>query len=161
MFIPDARQVFSLNMCGTAPSCLKPSATRWGMIFQCSAIVVMSAVCYECVVSVLWMCYECIMNVYGYVMDMLWMCYGCIMDVLGIVRNVLRMYAWWIFYIYCVNCIVNGIVIVILWLYCDETVILIIVFCFSGIFIWPNIKQLGTMSPGCVFVKGSIAFLWN
>ena len=24
-----------------------------------------------------------------------------------------------------------------------------------------DIKQLGTMSPGCVFVKGSIAFLWN
>ena len=31
VFIQDARPVFSMNMCGTARSCLKPSATRWGI----------------------------------------------------------------------------------------------------------------------------------
>ena len=105
VFIPDARPVFSMNMCGTASSGLKPSAKRRGMIiFQCNVIVIMFAVCYGCVMNVLWMCYGCVMNVlwkcYESVVDVLWMCYGwmcygCVMDGLGIVRNVLRMYAWW------------------------------------------------------------------
>ena len=116
VFIPDARPVFSGNMGGTAPSCLKPSATRRGMIFQCNFIVIIYAVycgCYECVMNVLWMCDECVMNVlwmcHGCAMNVLWMCYGCVrdvlgmcegcvrdvMDALGIVMDVLRMYAWW------------------------------------------------------------------
>ena len=121
MFIPDARPVFSMNMCGTAPSGLKPSAKRRGMIiFQCN-VVMMFAVCYGCVMNVLRMCFGCVINMlwkcyesvvkvlwkccesvmkvlwkcYGCIMDVLWMCYGCVMDVLWIVRNVLRMYAWW------------------------------------------------------------------
>ena len=60
-----------LGMCGTAPSCLKPSATRRGMIFKCNVIVIMFAVCYESVMKVLWMCYGCVMAE----------CYGCVMDV--------------------------------------------------------------------------------
>ena len=122
------------KMCDTAPSCSKPSATRWGMIFQCN--VIMFAVCYESVMKVLWMCYGCVMNVlwkcyesvmralwkcYESVMNVLWMCYGCVMGVLwmcevcyGRVKDVCVMDEWWIFYIYCVSCIVNGIVIVIL-----------------------------------------------
>ena len=83
------------KMCDTAPSCSKPCATRWGMIFQCNVIVIMFAVCYECVMNVLWMCYGCVMDVlwmcYGCVMGVLWMCYGCVMGVM----DVLRMYAWW------------------------------------------------------------------
>ena len=90
--------------------------------------------CYESVMRVLWMCYGCVMYV-------LWMRYGCVMDVLrmceasyvcvryvmdvwsmlwmcevccGCVKDVCVMDEWWIFYIYCVSCIVNGIVIVIL-----------------------------------------------
>ena len=163
VFIPDARPVFSLNVCGTAPSGLKPSAKRRGMIiFQCNVIVIMFAVCYECVMNVLWMCYESVMSVmsvmrvlwecyecyeryesvmkvlwrcyegdmdvlwmcYGCVMGVLWVCYGCVMDVWGMlwmcevcygcVKDVCVMDEWWIFYIYCVSCIVNGIVIVIL-----------------------------------------------
>ena len=135
------------KMCDTAPSCSKPSATRWGMIFQWNVIVIMFAVCYECVMNVLWMCYESVMKVlwecyesvmrvlweryesvmdvlwmcYGCVIDVLWMCYGCVMGVLwmcevcyGRVKDVCVMDEWWIFYIYCVSCIVNGIVIVIL-----------------------------------------------
>ena len=116
MFIPDARPVFSMNMCGTAPSGLKPSATRRD-IFQCNVIVIMLWVCYECVMDVLWLCYESVMNVlwkcyesvmkvswkcYGCVMDVLWMLYcECVMDVLGMlwmhlgcVRDVLWQYAW-------------------------------------------------------------------
>ena len=125
-----------LEMCDTAPSCSKPSATRWGMIFQCNVIVIMFAVCYECVMNVLWKFYESVMRVlweryesvmkvlwmcYGCVIDLLWMCYGCVMGVLwmcevcyGRVKDVCVMDEWWIFYIYCVSCIVNGIVIVIL-----------------------------------------------
>ena len=135
VFIPDARPVFSGNMGGTAPSCLKPSATRRGMIFQCNFIVIIYAVycgCYECVMNVLWMCDEYVMNVFwmchGCVMNVLWMCYGCVRDVLwmcegcygcigdcyGCVKDVCVMDEWWIFYIYRVSCIVNGIVIVIL-----------------------------------------------
>ena len=87
-------------ICGTAPSWLKPSATRWGMmIFQCYWYYVCCVLwmCYECVMSVLcvmnvlWMCYGCVMDVWG-------MCYGCVrdvMDALGIVINKLRMYVWW------------------------------------------------------------------
>ena len=92
-------------ICGTAPSCLKPSATRWGMmIFQCYWYYVccvlwmcyecvMDDMCYECVMNVLcvmdvlWMCYECVMDVLwmceGCVMDVLWMCEGCVMDAWG------------------------------------------------------------------------------
>ena len=128
VFIPDARPVFSGKMCGTAPSCLKPSATRRGMIFQCNVIVIMLWVCYMCVMNVLWMCYGCVMNVlwecYESAMKVLWMCYGCVMDVWGMlwmcevcywcVKDVCMMDEWWIFYIYCVSCIVNCIVIVIL-----------------------------------------------
>ena len=144
---PDARPVFSMNMCSTAPSGLKPSAKRRGMIiFQCNVIVIMFAVCYGCVMNVLWMCYECVMNMlrkcyesvmkvlwkcYGSVMEVLWMCYGCVMGVLwvwyrcvmgvlwmcevcyGRVKDVCVMDEWWIFYIYCVSCIVNSIVIMI------------------------------------------------
>ena len=105
------------KMCDTAPSCSKPSATRWGMIFQCNVIVIMFAVCYECVMNVLWKCYESVMKVlwecyesvmkvlwkcYGCVIDVLSMCYGCVMGVLWVcygcvryVMDVLRMYAWW------------------------------------------------------------------
>ena len=105
------------KMCDTAPSCSKPSATRWGMIFQCNVIVIMFAVCYESVMNVLWMCYESVMNVlwmcyecvmkvlwecYESVMKVLWMCCGCVMGVLWVcygcvryVMDVLRMYAWW------------------------------------------------------------------
>ena len=162
MFIPDARPVFSGNVCGTAPSCLKPSATRRGMIiFQCNVIVIMFAVRYGCVMNVLWMCYECVMNVlwmcyesvmralweryesvmkvlwkcYGCVMGVLWVCYGCVryvMDVWGMlwmcevcygcVKDVCVMDEWWICYIYCVSCIVKGIVIVIFVVVCDLTV---------------------------------------
>ena len=167
MFIPDARPVFSGNVCGTAPSCLKPSATRRGMIiFQCNVIVIMFAVRYGCVMNVLWMCYESVMRVlweryesvmkvlwkcyesvmkvlwkcYESVMKVLWVCYGCVMGVLwmcevcygcvryvmdvwgmlwmcevcyGRVKDVCVMDEWWIFYIYCISCIVKGIVIVI------------------------------------------------
>ena len=118
VFIPDARPVFSGNVCGTAPSCLKPSATRRGMIiFKCNVIVIMFAVCYGCVMNVLWICYECVMKVlwecYESVMEVLWKCYESVMKVLwkcyesvmkvlwmcdGCVRyvmDVLRMYAWW------------------------------------------------------------------
>ena len=124
VFIPDARPVFSGNMGGTAPSCLKPSATRRGKIFQCNVIVIMFVVCYECVVKVLWKCNESVMNVlwmcYECVMDGLWLCEGCVRDVWGMdwgcVKDVCVMDECWIFYIYCVRCIVNGIVIVILWL---------------------------------------------
>ena len=96
--------------------------------------------CYGCVMKVLWKCYESVMDVlrmcYGcvrYVMDvwgMLWMCeecYGCVRNVMdvwgmllmcevyyGCVKDVCVMDEWWIFYIYCVSCIINGIVIVIL-----------------------------------------------
>ena len=124
-------------ICGTAPSCSKPSATRWGMmIFQCYCYYVCCVLwmCYECVMDVLWMCYECVMNVlwmcYESVMRVLWECYGCygcvryVMDVWGMlwmcevcygcVKDVCVMDEWWIFYIYCVSCIVNGTVIVIL-----------------------------------------------
>ena len=128
-------------MCGTAPSCLKPSATRRGMIFQCNVIVIMLWVCYMCVMDVLWMCYESVSRVlwecyendmrvlwkcYESVMKVLWMCYGCVMDVWGMlwmcegcygcVKDVCVMDEWWIFYI---------------------TVMLIFVFCFSGFFKWP------------------------
>ena len=41
--------------------------------------------CYKCVVDVSWMCHECVMNVsrmcHECVMDVSWMCYGCVMDV--------------------------------------------------------------------------------
>ena len=100
VFIPDARPVFSMNMCGTAPSGLKPSAKRRGMIiFKCNVIVIMFAVRYGCVMNVLWMCYECVMNVlwmcyesvmrvlwerYESVMKVLWKCYGCVMGVLWV-----------------------------------------------------------------------------
>ena len=60
-----------------------------------NVIGIMSAVSYECVMTVLWLCYECVMNVlwmicvmnvlwmcYECVMDLLWMCYECVMDVL-------------------------------------------------------------------------------
>ena len=150
MFIPDAGPVFSGNVCGTAPSCLKPSATRRGMIiFQCNFIVIMFAVCYECVMKALWKCYES-------VMDVLWMCYGCVMGVLwvcevcyGRVKDVCVMDKWWIFYLLCklyckgyCNC---DIVIV-----CDITVMLIFVFCFSGLFIWRN-KYMTPRRSMCSF----------
>ena len=106
VFIPDARP-FSENMCGTAPSCLKPSATRRGMIFQCNVIIivlwlpltvlwmcyecVMDDICYECVMNVLWICYECVMDLwgmcYGCVMDVGGMCYGCVRDVLWMCKG--------------------------------------------------------------------------
>ena len=165
VFIPDARPVFSLNVCGTAPSGLKPSAKRRGMIiFQCNVIVMMPAVCYMCVLDVLWMCYESVMRVlwecyecyesvmralwkryesvikvlwkcYESVMKVLWKCYGCVMAVLWVCEECMRdgwmmdilyllckLYCKW----YC-NC---DIVVV-----CDITVMLIFVFCFSGLFI--------------------------
>ena len=75
--IPDARPVFSGNMGGTAPSCLKPSAKHRGMIFQCNVIFIMYDGCYECVRNVLQMCYGCVMNV-------LWMCNGCVMNLLWV-----------------------------------------------------------------------------
>ena len=73
-----------------------------------NVIGIIYAVCYECVMNVLWMlwmCCGCVMDVlwicyvlwmcYGCVMDLLWMCYGCVMDVLWII-NVLKMYVWWV-----------------------------------------------------------------
>ena len=67
-----------------------------------------------CVMNVLWMCYESVMRVlwkcYENVLDVLWMCEVCY----GCVKDVCVMDEWWVFYIYCVSCIVNGIVIVIL-----------------------------------------------
>ena len=107
---PDARPVFSMNMCGTAPSGLKPSAKRRGMIiFQCNVIVIMFAVCYGCVMNVLWMCYGCVMNVlwmcyesvmkvlwkcYESVMEVLWMCYGCVVDVLWVCYGCVMSVLW-------------------------------------------------------------------
>ena len=108
--------VFLCKMCDTAPSCSTPSATRWGMIFQCNVSVIMFAVCYEsimkvlwmcygCVLNVLWMCYECVMKVlykcyesvmralwkcYESVMKVLWMCYRCVMDVLWVCYGCVR-----------------------------------------------------------------------
>ena len=95
VFIPDARPVFSGNVCGTAPSCLKPSATRRGMIiFQCNVIVIMFAVRYGCVMNVLWMCYECVMRVlwerYESVMKVLWKCYESVMGVLWVCYGCVR-----------------------------------------------------------------------
>ena len=106
---------------------------RYDISMQCYRYYVMSMlyVCYECVMDVLWMCYEGVMKVlwvlwerYESVMKVLWMCYGCVMDVWGMlwmcevcygcVKDVCVMDTWWIFYIYCVSCIVNGTVIVIL-----------------------------------------------
>ena len=128
-------------MCGTAPSCLKPSATRRGMIFQCNVIVIMLWVCYMCVMNVLWMCYECVMRVlweryesvmkvlwkcYESVMDVLWMCYESVMIVLWkcyeSVVDVWVMDEWWIFYIhlcklYC-NWYFNCNIVVVLWYDC-------------------------------------------
>ena len=162
MFIPDARPVFFLNMCGTAPSCLKPSATRWGMIFQCNAIV-MSAVCYGCVMNVLWMCmdvlwmcYECVMNVswmcsemcYGCVMGVSWMHWGCVMDALGMCYGCIGDVLWM-----CWGCMRDGWMMDILYLpcmlyckwycycdivVCDITVMLIFVFCFAGLYQMTN-----------------------
>ena len=79
-------------------------------------------VCFGCVMNVLWECYESVMKAlwrcYESVMKVLWKCYGCVMAVLwlcyGCVKNVCVMDEWWIFHIYCVSCISNGIVIVIL-----------------------------------------------
>ena len=83
VFIPDARPVFFVNMCGTAPSGLKPSqhAEMWcfnAMLLLLYLLCVMEVLwmCYECVKNVFWMCYECVVNV-------LRMCYGCVTDVLG------------------------------------------------------------------------------
>ena len=119
VFILDARPVFSVNiysrcqtgvfceyMCGTAPSGVKPSATCWGMIFQCNVNVITYSVCYRCVMGVLWMCYERVMDMlwmcYGCVMNVCWMCYECVMHVLwmcdGCVMNV-----WWM----CYECVMD------------------------------------------------------
>ena len=60
-------------------------------------------------------------------MDVLWMlkvllmCEGCVMDALGMCYG-------------CVSCIVNGIVSVMLLLFCDKIVLLNFVFCFPGLF---------------------------
>ena len=103
---------------------------RYDISMQCYRYYVMSMlyVCYECVMDVLWMCYESVMRVlwkcYESVMKVLWKCYESVMDVWGMlwmcevcygcVKDVCVMDEWRIFYIYCVSCIVNGIVIVIL-----------------------------------------------
>ena len=112
-------------------------------VWYSNAMLLLSCACY-----VLWKCSESVMDVwgvcYGCVTDVWGMCYGCVRDVMdalgmgyGCVKDVCVMDEWWIFYIYCVSCILNGIVIVILWLFCDIIVMVIFVICFSGLFKWP------------------------
>ena len=97
MFISDARPVFYVNVARhpVVKSPLQHAEVWWYF----NVIVVTYAMCYECVMNVLWICYECVMNVlwmcYGCVMDVIWMCYGCVMGVLwvcyGCVMDVLWM----------------------------------------------------------------------
>ena len=137
VFISDARPVFYVDMWhGTQLLKALCNTLRYDDI---SMLLVL---CLLCVMNVLWLCYECVMNVlwmicvmnvlwmcygwyvlwmcYGSVMNVLYMCYGCVRDVLWIhwglllVKDVCVMDEWWIFYIYWVNCIGTGILIVIL-----------------------------------------------
>ena len=143
MFIPDARPVFCAKCVTLHPVVQSPlqHAEVWysnAMLLLLCLLCVMNVLwmCYESVMRVLWECYESVMKVlwmcYGCVMDVLWMCYGCVMDVLcmrhGWMMDILyllcKLYCKW----YC-NC---DIVVV-----CNLTVMLIFVFCFSGLFKWP------------------------
>ena len=103
VFIPDARPVFFVNMCGTAPSGLKQHAEVWcfnAMLLLLCLLCVMNVLwmCYESVIKVLsvmkvlWKCYESFMKVLWKccesVMKVLWKCYECVMDVLWMHRDV-------------------------------------------------------------------------
>ena len=99
-----------------------------GVLWMCYGCVMgVSWVCHGCVMGVSWMCHGCVMDVswmcHGCVMDVSWMCYGCMRDgwMMDILYLLCNLYCKW----YC-NC---NIVVV-----CDITVMLIFVFCFSGLF---------------------------
>ena len=117
--------------------------------------------CYESVMKVLWKCYESVMKVlwkcYGCVMGVLWVCYGCVryvMDVWGMLwtcqgcmRDGWMMDILYLLYkLYCKGYCNCDILVV-----CDLTVMLIFVFCFSGLFIWP-IKYLTPRRCMCSFL---------
>ena len=92
--IPDARPVFYLDMCGKAPSCIKPPTTHWG-IFQWNIIVK----CLWINVSLLYVC--CVLNersmCCGCVVDVLWMCCGCVVDMLWVNDGCVVVDEWWMF----------------------------------------------------------------
>ena len=91
---------------------------HWGLL----------GMCYGCIGD----CQECVMDALGIVRNVLWMhwgllgmCYGCMRDgwMMGILYLLCKLYCEW----YC-NCDI---------VVCDIIVMLIFVFCFSGLFIWP------------------------